>query len=58
MPRRPNSANGVLGGGGGGEIKIKDRRLGAVASFKYLGAVVSDDGSRPVIHSLGLHKPL
>ena len=46
------------GGGGGGEIKIKDRRLGAVASFKYLGAVVSDDGSRPVIHSLGLHKPL
>ena len=28
------------------EIKVKGQRLGTVTSFKYLGAVVSDDGSK------------
>ena len=27
------------------EIKVKGLKLGTVTSFKYLGAVVSDDGS-------------
>ena len=29
------------------EIKVKGQVLGTVTSFKYLGAVVSDDGSKP-----------
>ena len=29
------------------EIKVKGQKLGTVTSFKYLGAVVSDDGSQP-----------
>ena len=33
------------------EIKIKGQKLGTVTSFKYLGAVVSDDGSKPEILS-------
>ena len=37
-----NSANGIQR-----EIKVKERRLDAVAGFKYLGAIVSDEGSRP-----------
>ena len=36
-----NSANGIQR-----EIKVKGQKLGTVTSFKYLGAVVSDDGSR------------
>ena len=35
------SANGIQR-----EIKIKGQKLGTVKSFKYLGAVVSDDGSK------------
>ena len=35
-----NSANGIQR-----EIKVKGQRLVTVASFKYLGAVVSDEGS-------------
>ena len=35
-----NSANGIQR-----EIKVKWQKLGTVTSFKYLGAVVSDDGS-------------
>ena len=35
-----NSANGIQR-----EIKVKGQKLGTVTSFKYLGAVVSDDGS-------------
>ena len=31
------------------EIKIKGLKLGIVRSFKYLGAVVSDDSSKPEI---------
>ena len=27
------------------EIKVKGQKLGTVTSFKYLGAVVSDNGS-------------
>ena len=46
-----NSANGIQG-----EIKVKGQKLGAVTSFKYLGAVVSND-SKPEVLS-GLHKPL
>ena len=47
-----NSANGIQR-----EIKVKGQNLGTVTSFKYLGAVVSDDGSKPGF-SHGLHKPL
>ena len=48
-----NSANGIQR-----EIKVKGQKLGTVTSFKYLGAVVSDDGSKPEVLSQGLHKPL
>ena len=37
-----NSANGIQR-----EIKVKGQKLCTVTSFKYLGAVVSDDGSKP-----------
>ena len=33
------------------EIKVKGEKLGTVTSFKYLGAVVSDDGSKPGVLS-------
>ena len=33
------------------EIKVKGQKLGTVTSFKYLGAVVSDEGSKPEVHS-------
>ena len=33
------------------EIKVKGQRLGSVTSFKYLGAVVSDDDFKPEILS-------
>ena len=39
-----NSANGIQR-----EIKVKGQKLGTVTSFKYLGAVVSDDGFKPEI---------
>ena len=41
-----NSANGIQK-----EIKVKGQELGTVTSFKYLGAVVSDDGSKPEVLS-------
>ena len=41
-----NSANGIQR-----EIKVKRQKLGTVSSFKYLGAVVSDDGSKPEVLS-------
>ena len=41
-----NSANGIQR-----EIKVKGQMLDTVTSFKYLGAVVSDDGSKPKILS-------
>ena len=41
-----NSANGIHR-----EIKVKGQKLGTVISFNYLGAVVSDDGSKPEILS-------
>ena len=41
-----NSANGIRW-----EIKVKWQKLGIVTSFKYLGAVVSDDSSKPEILS-------
>ena len=41
-----NSANGIQR-----ETKVKRQKLGTVTSFKYLGAVVSDDGSKPEIFS-------
>ena len=41
-----NSANGIQR-----DIKEKGQRLGTVTSFKYLGAVVSDDGSKPEVLS-------
>ena len=39
------------------EVKVKGQKLGTVTRFEYLGAVVSDDGSKPEF-SQGLHKPL
>ena len=41
-----NSENGIQR-----EIKVKGQKLGTVTSFKYLGAVVSDDGSKPEVLS-------
>ena len=41
-----NSDNGIQR-----EIKVKGQKLGTVTSFKYLGAVVSDDGSKPEVLS-------
>ena len=40
------SANGILR-----EIKVKAQKLGSVTSFKYLEAVVSDNGSKPEVLS-------
>ena len=42
-----NSAHGIQR-----EIKVKGQKLGTVTSFMYLGAVVSDDGSKPEILSI------
>ena len=39
-----NSANGIQR-----EMKVKGQKLDTVTSFKYLGAVVSDDGSKPEV---------
>ena len=33
------------------EIKVKGQNLGTVTNFKYLGSVVSDDGSKPEVLS-------
>ena len=41
-----NSVNGIQR-----EIKVKGQKLGSVTSFKYLGAVVSADGSKPEVLS-------
>ena len=41
-----NSANGIQM-----EIKVKGQKLDTVTRFKYLGAVVSNDGSKPEILS-------
>ena len=41
-----NSANGIQR-----EIKVKGQKSGTVTSFKYLGTVVSDDGSKPEVLS-------
>ena len=38
-----NSANGIQR-----DFKVKGQKLGTTTSLKYLGAVVSDDGSKPV----------
>ena len=37
-----NNANGIQR-----EIKVKGQKLGTVTSFKYLGTVVSNKGSKP-----------
>ena len=47
-----NSANGIHR-----EIKVKEQKLGTVISFKYLEAVVSDDGSKPEVLAR-IEKPL
>ena len=39
-----NSVNGIQR-----KIKVKGQKLGTVTSFQYLGAVVSDDGSKPEV---------
>ena len=50
--RMTNSADGIQR-----EMKVKGQMLGTVTSFKYLAAVVVDDGFKPKV-SQGLHKPL
>ena len=42
-----NSSNGIQR-----EVKVKGQNLVTVTSFKYLGAVVSDDGSKPKVLSM------
>ena len=44
-----NSANGIQR-----EINVKGQKLGTVTNFKYLGTIVSDNGSKPEV--LQLHK--
>ena len=39
------------------ETKVKGQKLDTVTSFKYIGAVVSNDGSKPERFFQGLHKP-
>ena len=39
-----NSDNGIQR-----EIKAKGQKLGTVASFKYLGAIISDEGINPEV---------
>ena len=41
-----NSASGILR-----EINVKGQKLGTVTSFKYLGAIVSDEGSKQEVLS-------
>ena len=41
-----NSVNGIQR-----DIKVKGQKLGTVTSLKYIGAVVSDDSSKPVVLS-------
>ena len=41
-----NSANGIQR-----EIKVKGQKWVAIISFNYLGAIISDDGSKPEILS-------
>ena len=41
-----NSANGIQM-----EIKVKGQKLGTVICFQYLGAIVSDEGSKPEVLS-------
>ena len=41
-----NIANGIQM-----EIKVKGQKLRTVTSFKYLGAIVSDEGSKPEVLS-------
>ena len=43
----PNRANGIQR-----EIKVKGQKLGTVTSVRYLGAVVSDDGSKSEVLSM------
>ena len=41
-----NSANGIQR-----EIEVKGMKLDTITSFEYLGAVVSDEGSKPEVLS-------
>ena len=45
-----NSASGIQR-----EIKVKGQKLATVTSLMYLGAIVSDDGSKPEILSRTAH---
>ena len=38
------------------EIKVKGQKLETVTSFKYLGSVITDEGSKPEILSRVAHK--
>ena len=41
-----NNANGIQR-----ESKVKGQKVGTITSFQYLGAVVLDDGVKPMIRS-------
>ena len=41
-----NSASGIKS-----KIKLKKEKLGTMTSFKYLGAIVLDEGSKPEVLS-------
>ena len=36
------------------EIKVNGQRLETVTSFKYLGSVITDEGSKPVLTTAAL----
>ena len=41
-----NNTNGI-----NTETKVNGQKLETVTSFKYLGSVITDEGSKPEIHS-------
>ena len=45
-----NSANGIHR-----EINVKGQKLGTVTSFKYIGVIFSDEGSKPEVLSRTAH---
>ena len=54
VPRRPklmtNNTSGI-----NAEIKVKGQKLETVTSFKYLGSVITDEGSKSEILSMIAH---
>ena len=44
VPRRPNNTSGI-----NTEIEVNGEKLETITSFKYLGSVITDEGSNPEI---------